>query len=146
MSSKRIIERLSAAAEYAISRDDGRIFYVGAVGVRNDGATTVSRNCATDGPCPEAHAESRLVRKLDMHATVYVARMRRDGNWGMARPCPSCLRLMMTREVKRVYYTINNGEYGTINMKNIALPTNPTRIRIDINMSGRWNRGSLAWD
>ena len=118
-----MLERLLEAARYALSDnpDDMREALIGAVGERADGAVVFARNEAvletesnpgqrwSFGP---AHAEWRLAKKLDTGAVVYVARMRKDGTLAMARPCPGCERVLRSRKVSRVYYTVNQTTYG----------------------------------
>jgi tRNA(Arg) A34 adenosine deaminase TadA len=89
---------------------------VGAVGVRKDGAIVVSSNISTRVPEPEAHAEARLAKKLDWGATVYVARILRDGTMGLARPCKNCMAALRWKGVKIVYYSISNIEYGVLKL------------------------------
>jgi hypothetical protein len=86
-----------------------------ALGLRSDGDLVLSRN----GGCPNqrmplSHAEARLCRKLDVGSYVYVARTLKDGTPAMARPCRNCERLMRSRGVARIYYTIGPGEYGVM--------------------------------
>jgi len=109
---------LELAARYAV-RADERGYQLGAVGLRKDGAIVLARN----GPIPGepddslvAHAEHRLCRKLDIGATVYVARVSKAGQWAISRPCPVCFARLRARGVRRIYYTINANEYGSITL------------------------------
>lgn len=98
----------------ATSKNDHRNFMIGAAAIRNDG--TVVRSC--NGPVimfsethktfPAAHAEARLARKLDKGSVVFVCRVRTNGEFAMAKPCPDCMRALAARGVKRVYYTVDN--------------------------------------
>ena len=142
----RVIERLTKAAEYGISRKDNRIFLFGALGIRADGAVIRSRNSSVAETFPEAHAEFRLSKKLNYGSIVYVARvLKDDSGWGMARPCPNCLRILHYRGIKKVYYTITSGEFGVIDMSSVIFPVNPTGKKLAIGADGRWNRGFKAW-
>lgn len=119
---------LNIAARYA-KRDDERSYHLGALGVRADGAIVLSRN----GPLPLeskangrymrtpqayahllAHAEHRLCRKLNAGSVVYVARLKAEGEWAMARPCRACGARLTARGVRRVYYTIAPNDYGCL--------------------------------
>ena len=123
-----MLSRLLQAARCAISNDafDKREALIGAVGERADGAIVYSRNTAvfdsecanTNVPTPfqPAHAEWKLAKKLDTGATVYVARVRKDGSLAMSRPCPGCERVLRSRKVMRVFYTINPTSYGIWNL------------------------------
>jgi tRNA(Arg) A34 adenosine deaminase TadA len=109
------------AKEVATRKRDTRAYLIGAVGIRCDGATVKACN----GPVimdtesrksyPAAHAEARIVRKLDLGSIVFVCRVRqKDGSFGMARPCIDCQRVLAGKRVKRVYYTVSNTEYGVM--------------------------------
>lgn len=98
-------------------------FPLAAVAVRADGAIVQASNKAirattprgtTPARLPNTHAEIRLCRKLDYHATVFVARVSRNGEWAMAKPCDRCLDRLRRRRVRVVYFTTKAGEYGMI--------------------------------
>lgn len=97
-------------------KGNNRHYWLGAIGIRSDGAMVASNNIPNR--CPEfyAHAEARLVRKLDWGSIVYVVRVRKDGTFGLARPCKHCQMAMRLRGVKRCYYSINNNEFGVIKL------------------------------
>lgn len=40
---------------------------------------------------------------------LYIARIRRDGNLGLARPCIACSQFINSLGIKKVYYTTNFG-------------------------------------
>lgn len=104
---------LELAAAYAPSTvEDPRCFRLGAVGLRSDGVVVYARNGSGWLPSPDAHAEARLVRKLDRGATVYVARILANGEWAMAKPCPTCMPRLRAKKVVRVFWTINKNEFG----------------------------------
>jgi hypothetical protein len=118
-----MLERLLEAARHALSDDpeDRREARLGAIGERADGVVVFARNSAvldTEGNGGEpwsfgpAHAEWRLAKKLDTGAVVYVARVKKDGTIAMARPCGGCERVLRSRKVSRVYYTVNPTTYG----------------------------------
>ncbi len=104
---------LQQAVDVGASKLDGRHFYVGAVGLRSDGAAVSAMNGRTYSPNPFAHAERRLLRKLDKGSVVFVGRSTRDGTWALARPCMYCRKAMRGR-VTLVVYTIAPGEYGVM--------------------------------
>lgn len=41
---------------------------------------------------------------------VYVARLLRDGTWGLAKPCEVCMGLLVQAGVRRVVWTTGPGE------------------------------------
>lgn len=103
------------AAKVASKQDDKRTHRVGAVGLRSDGVVVVACNGAAKDRMPEVHAEARLCRKLDFYGTVFVARRTATG-YRLSRPCPDCQRALKSRRVKRVFYTIDNNEFGVIDL------------------------------
>lgn len=105
------VELLTQAAAHAMARADQRTFLLGAIGVRFDGARVMARNGTSTQRTPEAHAEARLARKLDRGSVVYVARVRCDGTWALARPCPRCMLRLRSRGVVRVFYTLGPGSF-----------------------------------
>lgn len=110
------------AAGVAANRQasDPRCHCLGAVAIRNDGAVVRSRNGFGRNRIPSVHAESRILRKLDVGSIVFVARVRRTGFYGLARPCSSCLLGLFMKGVKEVYYTTDTqGEYGCIDLETI---------------------------
>ena len=118
-----MLSMLRKAAYHSIKGPKFRSAFIGALGVRNDGAVVSSYNGAIlmndskSGPSkfPRAHAEARLAKKLDKGSIVYVARTRRDnGKIAMAKPCATCRARLKNKGVKMVYYTINENEWGVI--------------------------------
>lgn len=96
---------IGIAAGVAIKGPIRRAHMLGAVGVRHDGAVVTACNLASKDKEPRAHAEARLSRKLDVGSVVYVARVLRDGTFGLARPCPGCMRILRAKGVDRVFFT-----------------------------------------
>jgi tRNA(Arg) A34 adenosine deaminase TadA len=116
---KKIFNYFEIAAKIAQSKSDNRSALVGAVGIRKDGAIVKSLNSPVENKRRLMHAECKLCRKLDYGATVYVARVRMDNiEFAMARPCFDCRKIMRTKKVKKVYYTINNQQYGILDLFN----------------------------
>lgn len=111
---RKILSFFEVAARTATSKVDKRSFLLGAIGIRNDGVMVRSLNSPTENKNRKVHAECKLCRKLDYGAeAVYVARVRLDNfEFGMARPCSSCRKILKTKRVKRVFYTISQNSYG----------------------------------
>lgn len=107
---------LELAAAAAAPETDWRRYALGAAGVRSDGTIVVAKNGNPAIPIPESHAERRLLRKLDRGSVVYVARVRPDGSWGLAKPCKNCLPVLRARGVIQVFYTTNSG-YACIRLQ-----------------------------
>lgn len=91
---------------------DKRKYKIGAVGIRSDGVMVTSRNIGCRTPEPTAHAESRLAKKLDQGAIVFVVRVLSNGNLALAKPCKNCQNALKAKKVRRCYYSINNNKYG----------------------------------
>ncbi len=111
---------LNAAAMAAIQNSersiDIRTFFLGSVGLRNDGVIVSSRNVASRDVALTHHAEARLSRKLTPNSEVWVARIRKNGEWAIARPCESCQNKLRMAGVSRVVYTIGPSEWGVLHL------------------------------
>jgi len=117
--------KLAGKIAVPVSDDDRRSFWLGCVGIRNDGVMVSSRNgnirnmfskntvnVESDKSC-EYHAEGRALRKMDKGGILYVARIsRKDGSFVMSRPCPLCQAKIKAKKIEKVYYSINNRQYG----------------------------------
>lgn len=84
----------------------------GVVCLRKDGSMTISNNILTQNPHPKAHAESRALAKAGYGAILYIVRLKRDGTWGMAKPCKHCQTLIQNMRVSKVVYSIDTNEFG----------------------------------
>lgn len=109
-----IHKKLSDAARISRAKQDDRNYFLGAVGIRSDGATVISYNGAPKFPTPEHHCEYRLCRKLDQGSRVYLARTLASGEWANSRPCPRCFQCLKAKGCLYVAYTIGPDEYGII--------------------------------
>lgn len=125
-----MIEMIKLAGKISLPTTtfDPRGFWLGCVGIRQDGALVSAKNGAVHSTCvdnyqhmPSAHAEGRVLRKLGKGGTLYVARIAKSTKeYAMARPCPMCQTRIKAFGVKKVYYTINPEQYG------IWTPSNDT--------------------
>jgi cytidine deaminase len=93
-----------------------RHFRLGAVGIRSDGTIVIANNVPCRQYTAQAHAEARLVRKLNKGSYVYVVRILRNGELANARPCNGCQKTMRSRGIKRVYYSISSHEWGCLDL------------------------------
>lgn len=98
------------------SKDATRQFRLGAVGIRSDGAVVTASNVPNRHPEPNAHAETRVTKKLDWGSTVYVIRLHADGTLATARPCKKCQSAMRLRGVKYCYYSISENDWGRLTL------------------------------
>lgn len=105
-------------AAYAVRPQpyDLREHKLGAVGMRSDGVLVRARNGNSPTQIPGNHAEWRLCRKLDMRAEVWVVRVRKSGEYGLARPCRWCMKRLLDSAVRRVYYSVSTSEYGVLTL------------------------------
>jgi len=115
---------LLLAAEIALPTDytlDKRGFWLGCVGIRQDGTKICSQNGAVCSSSivenyqliPESHAEGRALRKMDRGGVLYVARVKKqDRSLAMSMCCGMCATQIKSAGIKKVYYTISNNQYG----------------------------------
>jgi len=118
-SDKKMLQLAADAALQGRNRsDDNRTFWLGAMGLRNDGVLVSSRNIAAPDCAPRHHAETRLVRKLTHGSVVWVARVAKGtGDWALAKPCPGCERRLRGVGVTKVVYTIDPNEWGILDLR-----------------------------
>ena len=122
-----MLDLLLFAAKMALPDDnkDWRGFWIGAVGIRKDGTMVHSKNGTFFDSTfleyqaiPKVHAEGRVLRKMDFGGTIYVARVsRQDRSLKMARPCGMCRVQIKSKGIKKVYYTINDEQFGVWKVK-----------------------------
>jgi tRNA(Arg) A34 adenosine deaminase TadA len=121
-----LYELFNVAAKIAVPElNDTRNFWLGCVGVRKDGAVVSSKNGAVLSTAvanyhllPSSHAECRALRKMDYGGILYVTRIaRRDRLFAMAKPCFMCQIKIRAKNIKKVYYTINNYKFGVWDVK-----------------------------
>lgn len=64
------------------------------------------------------HAEEDALRRCGnpKGATIYIARVGRNGKPAMAKPCEYCEPMLREAGVKKVKYTIGPNEYGVLNL------------------------------
>ena len=113
---------LEEAARFAIPTkiNDVRGFWLCAIGIRSDGTRVRSCNGAVYSTTinnyqliPTSHAECRVINKMDVGGTLYVARVKRlDRSLGNASACMMCRNKIKAHGISKVYYTINNFQYG----------------------------------
>ena len=48
--------------------------------------------------------------------TIYVARITRDGEWALARPCAACMGMLAYLEARRVIWTVAPGQMGMLKL------------------------------
>ena len=105
---------LNKAIFLAKKNTDKKQFFFSCVAKRNDGAEVYSVNhCVRAEKVPAHHAEARAVRKCDVGAILYVARILRDKETpALAKPCKFCQAFIRNKGIKKVYFTIDSNQYG----------------------------------
>jgi deoxycytidylate deaminase len=73
-----------------------------------------SSNTSCHHPQRHAHAEARLVKKLDQGSVVYVVRILSNGTLANAKPCVNCQKVLRRRGIRRISYSIGPSHYGVI--------------------------------
>lgn len=64
---------------------------------------------------PKLHAEIdclNSIKSMDINfpkVKLYIYRSRKDQEFGMSRPCPSCMAAIKKLGIKHIYYTTNDG-------------------------------------
>lgn len=74
-------------------------------------------NCTSDPKNMHSlHAEIACLNMIKPYQDVcykdlelYIVRIRRDGNYGLARPCNACMNLIINRGIRKIYYSTNYG-------------------------------------
>lgn len=70
---------------------------------------------SSDSMLPKLHAEINCInsiRHLDINFSkvkLYIYRIRKDREFGLSRPCPSCMAAIKDLGIKDIYYTTNDG-------------------------------------
>lgn len=89
-------------------------FKHGDAALRADGKLVTAYNEKAQAPTWKVHAEARICRKIDVGAIVAVVRIGDKGVWMPSKPCENCERCMRRKGVKKVFYSIAEGEYGVL--------------------------------
>lgn len=118
---REIFDYFNIAAKLTIAKKDERSFLIGSIARRSDGALVSAINSASEYPNRLLHSEYKISKKCDVGSVIYVCRVRLlDGTFGTARPCQPCRKCLISRGVSKVYYTISQNEFGTINLKTMT--------------------------
>lgn len=84
----------------------------------------------SDSMLPKLHAEISClnsIKDLDINFSkvkLYIYRIRKDQDYGLSRPCPSCMAAIKDIGIKDIYYTTNDGfsyeRIGNVNIGGVA--------------------------
>lgn len=134
---KKIFNRCAKIALPKSANDFKKNFWLASIGIRFDGCEVSSRNAIVNvgniswntsdqfSKIPpymkiaKSHSEVRCVSKMDQCGTLFVVRISKEPNiktgifdFKMACPCDICSMIIKSKKISRVYYTINNDQYG----------------------------------
>lgn len=110
-----LLEKASKLAENSTNK-----YRHGAIIVKNGNIVSMGINRSVNHPDlvqfpktqASVHAEVAALiacRKTNLvGATIYVARISKDGSQAMSKPCINCQKALIARGVKKVYYTIDS--------------------------------------
>ena len=73
----------------------------------------------TRKPLIKMHAELAACRAwkpldIDSRFAIYVYRVKKDGSQGLARPCDSCFKLINYIGLTKVYFSLDDENYGEL--------------------------------
>jgi tRNA(Arg) A34 adenosine deaminase TadA len=114
----RKYEQLLEMATNVAIRRMSRIYsyQFGLAAIRRDGAIIRAYNEYSDVPMPPAHAEYRGSQKAGRNSVIAVVRLNNSHKWLLAKPCDRCKAFMQNNGIKRVLYSIDEGEYGVMDL------------------------------
>jgi tRNA(Arg) A34 adenosine deaminase TadA len=72
----------------------------------------------------EVDAIQRIRSKIDLTGCkIFIARVKKTGIVGLARPCPICEMVLYRYGITRAYYTMDSNTYGIMNIKAQGITT-----------------------
>lgn len=109
---------LSSTAKAAISSEYK--FKMAAMVVKSRRVLSISTNFNRRSPTTppnrwSTHAEIRALRAASetSGATLYVARLTKDGSYASAKPCAWCMEHILTAKIDRVVFTDTEGQFSS---------------------------------
>lgn len=117
-------------ARYAANISDYKKIHIGCVAVYHGKIIGIGCNCNKTHPfqknynryreysdtlLPKMHAEINCLNQIkDLNikfskVKLYIYRARKDKDFGMSRPCPSCMAAIKDFGIREIYYTTNDG-------------------------------------
>lgn len=103
---------LEIAKKVAIKGRNKKQYHLGCVAKRKDGSIVSAFNTRSWGKSPRSHAEAKALKKAGKGSILWVSRVLANDSYGLAKPCKDCQRLIKKYEVKKVYYSISDSEFG----------------------------------
>jgi deoxycytidylate deaminase len=97
-------------------------FRLGAILVHKNNIVSVGMNSykthplmATRTPWPFLHAEQHAIIRAGLNncegLDLYIARVRKNNDLAMSKPCSVCMKLIHDVSIKNVYYSTNTKEF-----------------------------------
>ena len=87
------------------------------IAANSDNHTSFGQRFRTAPGRATHHAETACVLGIDREttqgSTIYTARVNRQGEWKMSKPCSMCHEVMKYVGVRKVVYTIGPSEWGS---------------------------------
>ena len=132
------------AAKVALPTTDNdfkKNFWIASLGIRLDSAMVVSKNLGVNigdinwnggnhnkikpyMKIASGHSEVRALKKMD-GGVLFVVRVGKEEffetgmfDFKMARPCNICEQHIVAKKISKVYYTINDHQYGIMDIRN----------------------------
>lgn len=111
---------LRLAQKVAAANNEHPVWKLGAVVSRSNSVLSVGWNKPrndiryVDYEHCSVHAEMDAMSRVSnpKGTTVYVARIGRNGNWTLAKPCEACMEALTEMQIKQAIYTIDNHTQG----------------------------------
>lgn len=84
--------------------------------------TMTKHSYGTRKPLVKIHAELAACRgfsveDIDNRFALYIFRVRKNGSQGLAKPCDTCLNIIQTLGIKRIYFSLDDSGYGDLRLK-----------------------------
>lgn len=98
----------------AAHRSNHRQHHMGAALMKGGALIAVGWN--TDHIHTEHAALNRAWRSGTEGCTLFVVRIRKDGSWGMAKPCQLCTERLIVAGIKKVVYSNITGELTALKL------------------------------
>lgn len=113
---------LDVAKKVAVANDQYPKWSLGCCVVRGGSIQSIGWNKKKSDPtymyafgACSLHAEIHALKQMNFQAKrciLYIARWKKGGGFGLAKPCELCQPYIEKAGVKRVIYTIDNDNYG----------------------------------
>lgn len=92
----------------AVVSKGGSVLAIGTNKPKNDPRFNDYEHCSV-------HAEMDALSRVSdpKGSIIYIARVKKGGGFGLAKPCPRCQVTLKEKGIKKAIYTIDNHSFGT---------------------------------